>query len=95
MRNDLRGQNHWLKLNSKDDIPRIAAPSGRVWLMHYGGKVQAQSVIEPVQLLFRERPSAPFWPWRKNQVADIDVYWPNGAQEHFKAVAADQLVTDC
>ena len=60
--------------------------------MHYGGKVQAQSVMSQSSYYSASDLRLHFG-LGASKVADIDIYWPNGAQEHFKAVAADQLVT--
>jgi hypothetical protein len=91
LRNDLRGQNHWLKLKLKGTTSNRSAIGTRV-LMHYGGKVQAQSVMSQSSYYSASDLRLHFG-LGANKVADIDIYWPNGALEHFKAVAADQLVT--
>jgi hypothetical protein len=91
LRNDLRGQNHWLKLKLLGTTSNRSAIGARV-LMHYGGKVQAQSVMSQSSYYSASDLRLHFG-LGASKVADIDIYWPNGAQEHFKAVAADQLVT--
>jgi enediyne biosynthesis protein E4 len=91
LRNDLSGQNHWLKLKLQGTTSNRSAIGARV-LMHYGGKVQAQSVMSQSSFYSASDLRVHFG-LGASKVADIDIYWPNGALEHFKAVAADQLVT--
>ena len=63
LRNDLRGKNHWLKVKLigheiESQRHRGASVDALRWK-------DAGSVCDkPVELLFRERSSAPFWPGR-------------------------------
>lgn len=61
-------------------------------LVHYGGKVQAQCLTSQSSFLSSNDPRLHFG-LGKTATVDIDVYWPTGASENFKNVAADQLVT--
>ncbi len=91
LRNDLRGQHHWLKLKLVGTTSNRSAIGARV-LLHYGGKVQAQSVMSQSSYFSANDPRLHFG-LGAIKTADIDIYWPSGALEQVKNVAADQLVT--
>jgi hypothetical protein len=91
LRNDLRGQHHWLKLKLVGTTSNRSAIGARV-LLHYGGKVQAQSVMSQSSYFSANDPRLHFG-LGAIKTADIDIYWPSGALEQVRNVAADQLVT--
>ena len=91
LRNDLRGQNHWIKLKLTGAKSNRSAIGARV-LMHYGGKTQAQSVLSQASYYSSNDPRLHFGLGAVKEV-DIDIYWPSGGLEHFKSVAANRLVT--
>jgi enediyne biosynthesis protein E4 len=91
LRNDLRGENRWLKLRLVGTKSNRSAIGARV-LLHYGGKVQAQAVMSQSSYFSANDPRLHFG-LGSSKTADIDIYWPNGNLERFKNLAANQLVT--
>ena len=61
-------------------------------LAHYGGKVQAQAVLSQSSFYSCNDSRLHFGLGESNS-ADLDIYWPNGLHEHFKAIPANQLIT--
>ena len=57
LRNDVSGNGHWLKVKLTGVKSNRSAIGARV-TARYGGKVQAQEVRQPVELLFRQRLAA-------------------------------------
>jgi hypothetical protein len=91
LRNDLRGENRWLKLRLVGTKSNRSAIGARV-LVRYGGKVQAQAVMSQSSYFSANDPRLHFG-LGSSKTADIDIYWPNGNLEHFKNIAANLLVT--
>jgi hypothetical protein len=91
LRNDLRGQNHWIKVKLVGTKSNRSAIGARV-LVHYGGKKQAQSLASQASYYSANDPRLHFG-LGAIKVVDIDVSWPSGASEHVKGVVADCLVT--
>jgi hypothetical protein len=91
LRNDLRGENRWLKLRLVGTKSNRSAIGARV-LLHYGGKVQAQAVMSQSSYFSANDPRLHFG-LGASKTADVDIYWPNGNLEHFKNLAANQVVT--
>jgi len=91
LRNDLRGKQNWIKVKLEGVKSNRSAIGARV-LVHYGGKVQAQAVLSQSSFYSCNDPRLHFGLGASNTV-DIDVFWPNGLHEKFKAVSANQLVT--
>ena len=60
--------------------------------MHYGGKVQAQAVLSQSSF-YSSSDSRLHFGLGATSTVDIDVYWPNGLQEHYKNLAANRLIT--
>lgn len=61
-------------------------------LAHYGGKVQAQTLVGQSSFYSSNDPRLHFG-LGESKSADIDVYWPNGLHEKFNGVGANQLLT--
>jgi len=61
-------------------------------LAHYGGKTQAQTVLSQSSFYSCNDPRLHFGLGGFTS-ADLDVYWPNGLQENFKHLPANQLIT--
>jgi hypothetical protein len=91
LRNDLRGEHHWLKLKLVGTKSNRSAIGARV-LVRYGQKMQAQEVLSQSSFYSSNDPRLHFGLGAEKS-ADIDIRWPNGLQEKFKGVAADQLIT--
>jgi len=91
LRNDVRGQQNWIKVKLEGVKSNRSAIGARV-LAHYGGKVQAQAALS----------QSSFYSCNDNRLhfglgtfgsVDIEVFWPNGLHERFRNVKANQLVT--
>src|SRR5579871_1198163 len=90
LRNDITGNNHWLKVKLIGVKSNRSAIGARV-TAHYGGKIQAQEVLSQssfysasdLRLHFGLGPAA---------TADLDIRWPNGNKESVAKVAADHLI---
>jgi enediyne biosynthesis protein E4 len=91
LRNDVPSGNHWLKVRLEGTKSNRSAIGSRV-LLHYNDKVQAQSVTSQTSYLSANDPRLHFG-LGKATIADIEIYWPSGAKESYKSIAADQLVT--
>jgi len=74
-------------LNSKSRSWQAAGCRNR-----YGGKVQTQAVLSQASFYSCNDPRLHFGLGTLDAV-DIEVLWPSGLHEKFKAVGANQLVT--
>ena len=90
LRNDMRGNHHWLKIKLIGTKSNRSAIGARV-VLHYGAKKQAQEVMSQSSFYSSNDPRLHFGLGAET-TADIEVRWPSGLQEKFKAVAADHLV---
>jgi enediyne biosynthesis protein E4 len=90
LRNDLTGVHHWLKLKLIGTKSNRSAIGARV-VVHYGTKRQVQEVLSQSSY-YSVNDSRLHFGLGAEKVADIEVRWPSGLQEKFKAVAADQLI---
>ncbi|HXY49480.1 MAG TPA: CRTAC1 family protein [Terriglobales bacterium] len=91
LRNDLSGKQNWLKVKLEGVKSNRSALGARV-LVRYGGKVQAQAVLSQSSFYSSNDPRLHFGLGASTS-ADVEVFWPNGLQEKFKGVAANQLLT--
>ena len=89
--NDVRKSHHWLKVRLVGTQSNRSAIGARV-KVRYGHKVQAQAVVSQSSFYSANDPRLHFGLGAETR-ADIEVNWPNGAQEKISKVAADQLVT--
>jgi hypothetical protein len=91
LRNDLRGENHWLKIKLVGTQSNRSAIGARV-IMRYGKKMQAQSVCSQSSFYSANDPRLHFGLGTAS-IADLEICWPNGRKEEFKSLPADRLVT--
>jgi hypothetical protein len=91
LRNDLRKTHHWLKVRLVGTRSNRSAIGARV-KVRYGHKVQAQAVVSQSSFYSANDPRLHFGLGSETS-ADIEVNWPNGAQEKLSNIASDQLVT--
>ena len=90
LRNDVSGDNHWIKVKLHGVKSSRSANGARV-TARFGDKVQAQEVLSQSSYLscsdsrlhFGLGPAA---------TVDLEVRWPLGLVEKFAGVAADQLI---
>jgi len=90
LRNDLSGNNHWLKVKLAGVKSNRGATGARV-TAHYGGKTQVQEVLSQSSF-YSASDSRLHFGLGTAAVADLEIRWPSGARETLKRVAADHLV---
>jgi enediyne biosynthesis protein E4 len=90
LRNDITGNHRWLKVKLVGTKSNRSAIGARV-VVHYGGKKQAQAVLSQSSFYSSNDPRLHFGLGNAT-TADVEVFWPSGARENLKAVAADQLL---
>ena len=90
LRNDVSGDNHWLKVKLIGVKSNRSAIGARV-TVRYGGKVQAQEVLAQSGFLSCGDKRLHFGLGRANN-ADLDIRWPSGEREKIPGVGGDQMV---
>jgi enediyne biosynthesis protein E4 len=90
LRNDVGGNNHWLKVKLAGVQSNRGAIGARV-TARYGGRVQAQEVLSQSSFLSASDQRLHFGLGAAEK-ADLEIRWPNGGRETVAAVPADQLV---
>jgi hypothetical protein len=91
LRNDLRGNHHWLKVKLIGTKSNRSAIGARV-LAGYGGRVQAQEVLSQSSFYSSNDPRLHFGLGSATS-ADLEILWPNGNKESHASVPCDKLVT--
>ena len=91
LRNDVTGKGHWLKVKLLGTKSNRTAIGGRV-TVHYGGKLQAQEVLSQSSFYSANDLRLHFGLGAAAS-ADLEVRWPTGQKEMFKAVPVDRLIT--
>jgi hypothetical protein len=91
LRNDLKGNNHWLKLKLIGTESNRSAIGARV-VCSYGSRRQAQEVIAQSSYCSCNDPRLHFG-LGDAQAADLEIRWPLGSVQKLKNVKADQIVT--
>jgi enediyne biosynthesis protein E4 len=88
LRNDLKGNQNWIKVKLEGVKSNRSAIGARV-LVRYGGKVQAQAVLSQSSFYSSNDPRLHFG-LGASKTADIEVHWPNGLVEQFPGVKSNQ-----
>jgi hypothetical protein len=91
LRNDLKGNHHWLKVKLVGTKSNRSAIGARV-LAHYSGRVQAQEVLSQSSYYSCNDTRLHFGLGQAS-TADLLIYWPSGLTEKYAAVKCDQLTT--
>jgi hypothetical protein len=91
LRNDVPGDGHWIKIKLVGVASNRSAIGAYV-RVHYGGKVQAQTVLSQSSFYSASDLRLHFGLGEAAKV-DIDIDWPSGARQALREVAADRLVT--
>jgi hypothetical protein len=91
LRNDVSGNDHWLKVKLIGTKSNRSAVGGRV-TVHYGGKVQAQEVLSQASFYSSNDPRLHFGLGSADK-ADLNIRWPNGGTERVTGVPANHLIT--
>ncbi len=90
LRNDMTGNNHWLKVKLVGVKSNRSAIGARV-TAHYGGKIQAQEVLSQASFYSANDLRLHFG-LGPVTTADLDIRWPNGNKETVSKVPADHLI---
>jgi len=90
LRNDIRGNHHWLKVKLIGTKSNRSAIGARV-VVRYGTKKQAQEVMSQSSFYSSNDPRLHFG-LGPETTADIEIRWPSGLQEKLKGIPADQLL---
>jgi hypothetical protein len=91
LRNDVDGDNHWLKVRPVTGKCNRVAIGAQV-TCHYGKKVQAQAVVAQSGFLSVSDSRIHFG-LGPDRSAGLEIRWPSGAIEQIGDVPADRLVT--
>jgi hypothetical protein len=91
LRNDLRGQNHWLKVLLVGTKSNRSAIGARV-LAHYSGRTQAQEVLSQSSYYSCNDFRLHFGLGAAS-TTDLTVLWPSGLKEEYRNVAFNKLIT--
>jgi hypothetical protein len=89
VRNDAPKENRWIKLRLEGTKSNRSAIGARV-VARYGGRVQAQSVTSQTSYFSANDPRLHFG-LGSAATADFEIFWPSGAKEVLKGVAAGQV----
>ena len=90
LRNDVRGTGNWLKIRLIGTRSNRSAIGSRI-VVHYGGKTQAQSVMAQSSF-YSVNDRRLHFGLGTATLADVDIFWTNGAVEKISAVKANQLI---
>ena len=90
LRNDVSGNNHWLKVKLVGTKSNRSAIGGRV-LARYGRKIQAQEVLSQSSFYSANDPRLHFGLGGETS-ADLEIRWPSGLRQTLKGVEANQIV---
>jgi hypothetical protein len=91
LRNDLKGNNHWLKVKLIGTKSNRSAIGARA-LVRYSGRTQAQEVLSQSSF-FSCNDSRLHFGLGEAAAADVTIHWPSGTTEHYPSVKCDRLIT--
>ncbi len=91
LRNDVKGDNRWIKVKLNGVKSNRSAIGARV-IATYGNRKQAQEVLAQSGFLSASDKRLHFGLGRVD-TADLEVRWPSGVRQQFSGVAANHLVT--
>jgi hypothetical protein len=90
LRNDITGNDHWLKVQLQGTVSNRSAIGATV-VATYGSRRQAKAVLAQSSYLSVNDRRLHFGLGQETK-ADLDITWPNGAKQSIKAVDANRLV---
>ena len=90
LRNDVSGQNNWIKVFLIGTRSNRSAIGSRV-IAHYGGKIQAQAVTAQSSF-YSVNDRRLHFGLGLNTHADLEVHWASGTIEHFRDLACNHLM---
>ena len=88
-RNDVAGNNHWLKVQLIGVVSNRSAIGAQV-IAVYGGRRQSKAILAQSSYLSVNDRRLHFGLGAETK-ADLEITWPNGAKQTVQGVAADQL----
>lgn len=91
LRNDLTGNNHWLKVFLVGTTSNRSAIGARV-TARYGGRQQVQEVVAQCSF-YSVNDRRLHFGLGSETTADLVIRWPSGQVENLAAVKSDQLIT--
>ena len=91
LRNDLRGEHHWIKVRLVGVKSNRSAIGARV-TAKYGGRVQAQEVLAQSSYLSVNDRRLHFG-LGDSAAVDLEVRWPGGERQSFRNIPANQFLT--
>ena len=91
LRNDVRGDNTWLKIFLIGTKSNRSAIGSRV-VANYGKKKQAKTVTAQ-NSFYSSSDRRLHFGLGDAELADIEIFWPNGAVEKYHSLPANHLVT--
>ncbi len=91
LRNDVKGDNHWIKVKLIGSKSNRSAIGARV-TAHYGGKTQVQEVMSQSSFYSANDLRLHFGLGDAAKV-DLDIRWPNGQVQKIANLAANRLFT--
>jgi len=91
LRNDLRGENHWLKIKLIGTKSNRSAIGATV-VVRYGGKAQAQAVLSQSSF-YSSNDSRLHFGLGNDETSDVEIRWPSGLKQELKAVPSNRLIT--
>ena len=89
-RNDITGDNHWLKVQLIGVVSNRSAIGAQV-IAVYGGRRQSKAVLGQSSYLSVNDRRLLFCLVSENK-EDLEITWPNGAKQNVQAVESDRLV---
>jgi hypothetical protein len=89
LRNDLKSNNHWLKIKLIGSQSNRSAIGARV-TCRYGGKRQVQEVLAQSSFYSCNDPRLHFG-LGSAKTADLEIRWPSGLVQQLRSVNADQI----
>ena len=90
LRNDISGNNHWLKIKLVGTKSNRSAIGARV-LARYGKKIQAQEVLSQSSFYSSSDPRLHFGLGPETST-DLEIRWPSGLHQTLKGVQANQII---
>jgi hypothetical protein len=91
LRNDVRGNHHWLKVKLTGTQSNRSAIGARI-TCSWAGKRQAQEVMAQSSFYSCNDPRLHFG-LGAAETADLEIRWPMGARQELKNVRANQILT--
>jgi hypothetical protein len=91
LRNDVTGENHWLKVRLIGTVSNRSAIGARV-TAKYGGRQQAREVLAQASYLSAHDRRLHFG-LGQSEKADLEIRWPNGGRERLAGQPVDRLIT--